>query len=290
MAKKINKQPTQGILLIAAGNPVYLAMAQNLAAGIRAADLTIKIAIATDNQVPEKMIGPFFDLNIILTSKMITQGGKEAFIKAKTFMYDISPFDETIFLDVDQAMLMKADIRGLFRELSDIEFTMSNTGLAEQTIWCDMSEAKQLYGDRPYWNYHSELVYFKKSERAKQFFDAAKKIFSDAKLKTAVNFGGAPMADELAFQCASMQTGIYPHKGNWTPNFWWARESGAKQRVWPYQLKDQLTYSIGGNNLPQFVKDNYMALVEAQYKKAGLDGKPNQIQSKRIDLKNRQKV
>jgi hypothetical protein len=250
---------TKGILLIALGHENYMKMAVNLAMSIKCNEPELQIALATDREVrPEYRA--LFDKVKTVPKKAYMAGVKVEFIKAKLFMYDLSPFDETLFLDVDQIVIPGRKLTSIFSELRDIDFTMSNTGLAGMSIWADMAEVKTLYGDKPYWNFHSELVYFKKCDRAKQFFEAAKKVFADNKIKSAHRFSGSTMADELAFQVAAIVTGIYPHAENWTPNFWWSRDRKFRGK-YPYQLKEYFTYSIGGNHTPAFIKQQYNNLA-----------------------------
>lgn len=277
----------RGILIMALGHRNYYLMAAVLAASIKENDPQLAVCLVTDNEVlpAHKKL---FDIVKEPTQKSITEKGKIEYIKAKLFMYDLSPFQETIFLDADQVMIMGRKISPVFDELKDLDVTISNTGLAEQSIWADIKEVKKLYGNKPYWNFHSEFVYFKKSEKAKKYFDAAKKVFSENKIKSAKRFSNATMADELAFQAASIVTGIYPHKEHWHPNFWFNREK-SKNRLYPYQLTNYITYSIGGKNLPDAVKNNYNMLAKHYFAKQGLST-PYQVEDKSSYLPERKLV
>jgi len=257
----------KGILIYALGHRNYYRMAAVLAASIKVND-PLPICLVTDNEVQGDHVD-LFDIIKPPIEKSILQNGKIEYIKSKLFMYDHSPFDETIFLDADQVMISNRKISPVFSELKDIDFTMSNTGLANESIWCDMNEVKSLYGNKPFWNFHSEFVYFKKSKEVKAYFDAARKVYADGKIKSATRFSNATMADELAFQVASVITGIYPHKENWLPNFWYDRNNREASK-YPYQLTNYITYSIGGKTTPQRKKDNYNNLAKFYFAKLGL--------------------
>lgn len=264
---------TKGILIIAVGHSYYLAMAINLAASIRVNDPGLQIALATDAPPPgwlqEKKL---IDINVHVTQDMIRHDNNLAFIKVKLHMLDLSPFDETIFLDCDQILIPNKKISPVFDELQAVDLTISNTGIAGSSIWCNIAEVNTLYKKdeaHKFWNYHSEFFYFKKTKVAKEYFKAAKKVFKDNKIKSATHFGNAPMADELAFQCASLITGTYPHKINWLPNFWYARNTKDSRR-YPYELVNYITYSIGGNTVPVAVKTNYNNLATAYFTRLGL--------------------
>lgn len=273
----------KGILIYALGHPNYYKMAVVLAASIKFND-DLPICLVTDIEVKEEHT-ELFDIVTRPTSASIKQKGKTEYIKAKLYMYDLSPFEETIFLDADQVMIMNRKLKPVFSELKDVDVTISNTGPAENSFWADIKEVKKIYGDKPFFNYHSEFIYFKKSSTAKTFFDAAKKVYNEDKIKSAHRFASATMADELAFQTASIITGIYPHKEDWLPNFWYDRNHDLARKQ-PYQLTNFITYSIGGRVTPKHVKDNYNILAKAYFAKLGLSH-PYQAVDKRLFLPER---
>ncbi len=276
----------KGILMIALGHEYYYRMATVLAASIRAND-DLPICLVTDRTVPANHL-LLFDIIKSPSKKSITQKGATEYIKSKLFMYNFSPFEETLFLDVDQVVLVGKKLTDIFEEMKDISFTFSNTGIAGRSEWADIEEVKSIYGDKPFWNFHSELVYFKKSEEVKAYFNEAIKVYEQAAIPSAKRFSGATMADELAFQVAAMITGIYPHKENWTPNFWFKRDE-KNNRKRPFELTDYYTYSIGGNALPPAIKNNYNILASHYFAKLGLSG-PYQVADKRNYLPERKKI
>lgn len=279
----------KGILIIAVGHENYTKMAINLAASIRVNDPKLRIALATDAAPPVWLQERgLIDEIVPVPAEYIGHNGKEAFIKSKLHMYELSPFEETIFLDADQIMIAGKSLVPVFKELAKVDLTFSNTGIAGSSIWADMKDIKKVYGDKPFWNFHSEFVYFKKSQKVADYFRAAQKVFTDNKITSAVTFGGAVMADELAFQCAAMITGKYPHKQNWLPNFWFDRDQ-KNSRKYPYQLTDYITYSIGGNLVPPAVKDNYNTLANHYFAKLNLSN-PYRVIDKRTFIPGRKTV
>lgn len=249
----------KGILIFALGHDYYYQMAVALAASITHNDPGLQICLVSDHVIlPEHEF--LFTIVKKPTDKSVTQKGEKQYIKAKLFMYDLSPFDETIALDADQILIAGKKLSPVFDELKDIKFTMSNHGTSEVSNWCDIKEVLKLYGGKDYWSYHSEFVYFKKDPEVKKYFAAAIKIYEENKIKSATKFANANMADELAFMAASMVAGLYPHQMNWSPNFWY-NSNLPLARKYPYELTDFLTYSVGGNQLPQYVQNNYNNLV-----------------------------
>ena len=273
----MKEQKTRGVLLIGIGHSNYYRMAVVLAASIKVNEPDLPICFVTDNSIQIEH-AHLFDCIVVPTEKSITQKGNTEYIKSKLFMYQFSPFDETIFLDVDQVMIDGRQLLPVFDALKDVDVTFSNTGPAGESIWADMAEVKSLYGDAPFWNFHSEFVYFKKCPVAKKYFDAAIKVYEQNKIKSATRFANATMADELAFQVAAMITGIYPHLANWLPNFWYDRDRSLATK-YPYELEQYITYSIGGKLTPQRVKNNYNTLAKYYFAKLGLSH-PYQVEDK----------
>lgn len=278
----------RGILLIALGHSNYRHMAITLAASIRDSDPGLQICLASDQDYGTDQPG-LFDLFKLIPKKFYQVKGENEYIKSKLYMYELSPFEETIFLDVDQIVIPGRKLSPVFQELAGIDITCSNTGLAESSVWVDLAEVKNIYGaDKQFWNFHSEFFYFKKCDRVAGYFKAAQKIYAKTNLKTAKKFGHGRMADELAFQLASLETGIYPHKINWIPNFWFNRHKDLAGR-YPYQLNDFLTYSIGGNHLPPFIKAQYNILSKSLFTRLKRSG-PYQVTDKRTFLPERNKI
>ena len=275
----------RGILIIAVGHRNYLGMAMNLAASIRVNDPGLKIALAIDTPAPAEYQDKLFDIQVQVTPEMITQNGEQAFLKAKLHMLELSPFQETIYLDVDQIMIPRKSLLTVFDELAEIDFTSANYGFSEHSIWADMAEVRKLYGKNPFWNYHAEFMYFKKTKAVRSFFKAAQKVFNDNKIKSAMKFSGAAMADELSFAIAGMITGVSPHKERWLPNYWYSSDKVNRHKL-PYQLTDFITYSLAGNVTPRIVKENYQNLAGSYFFKLGLKN-PYIFRNKRNFLSNR---
>lgn len=275
----------KGILLIAIGSTEYLEMAKNLAMSIKNVEPTMQIALAHNFGSIESKL---FDLLIDVPFESYNTNGQVEFIKVKTWMYDFSPFQETIFLDVDMVWLFNKKPSELFDLCSGLNWTMSNTGLAETSIWADISEIRKIYPNSKMWNYHSECVYFKKCEKSKTYFDKVKSIYENPPIK-GTNFGGARIADELAFQLASIELNEFPHKENFTPIFWYARDK-KETNLAPHKLKDlYFAYSVGGNRLPQNVKNNFMTISNYHAQTSKLS-RAYRIKDKRTFIKERMKL
>lgn len=281
----MEKTVTKGILLIAIGNPEYLGMAKNLAMSIKHVEPTMSITLAHNY---EDVDSTLFDNLIIVPEESYNTNGQREYIKVKTWMYDFSPYDETLFLDVDMVWLFDKKPSELFNECKDLDWTMSNTGKAEVSIWADINDIRKLYPNVQMWNFHSECVYFKKLDKVKKYFNKVKSVYENPPLK-GTNFGGARIADELAFQLASIELNEFPHKENWTPIFWYARDKKASH-LQPYKLKNEyFAYSVGGNKLPIHVRNNFMLISNFHAQTSKL-GKAYRVKDKRSFIKERMKL
>jgi len=281
----VDQAATRGVLLIAIGDKEYLDMAKNLAMSIKNVEPEMQIALAHNySNVDSKL----FDILIDVPFESYNTNGKVEYIKVKTWMYDFSPFQETLFLDVDMVWLFKKKPSELFEQCKGLNWTMSNTGLAEVSIWADIAEIRKIYPESKMWNYHSECVYFNKCEKSKTYFDKVKSVYENPPVK-GTNFGGARIADELAFQLASIELNEFPHKENWTPIFWYARDKSTANLA-PHKLKDiYFAYSVGGNRLPQNVKNNFMTIANYHAQSSRL-GRAYRIKDKRSFIKERMKL
>ena len=239
----------RGILLISVGNPYYARMAYQLAFSIKANE-NIPIAIATNNiQFLTKEQQSVFDTVIEMPEEIIA--GRK-FIRAKTFMYDLSPFDETIFLDADMLGLNVKKFSELFDELKDIDVTIATRGKSDiseanekTSIWGNMEDVKKHFEiTEGFWyQLSSEFIYFKKNEVAKKYFDTAKKVYdSEIPFK---QFGGQ-MADEFAFGISCLINKLYPHKEKFTPIYWAHAEKRIQRVIDPFINDNFYGFSMGG--------------------------------------------
>lgn len=195
-------------------------------------------------------------------------------------MYDLSPFDETIFLDADIIMFPKRPLDELFEEFRDIEFTIQNRGyidlsekdIKETSYWCDILEMKRLYGFRTgkYYHIHSEFVFFRKGAKIEKLFNSAKEIYNNLKCSVKTVFAGA-IPDELPIAIAMRQNSVYPHKDNYRPIFWPVADKKSDY-IDLHNLYDNFFgYSTGGSFHSKTMKANYNRLAKFHSNRAGIN-------------------
>ncbi len=273
---------TRGVIIMAAGHAQYGQMALTLAMGIKHCDPqdllnsnSIKVCLAYHGGATG-MIQHYmniFDDTIEIPQEYVTRNGFESLLKAKCYLYELSPYDETIYIDADVIWSPKKKISALFEELKDLDFTVgtrNRISLKDNPRgfqWADGRDIIKKYGfDGDSYNLSSEFMYFKKTKKIQAFFKAAQSAFEDPGVDYKRFAAGVP--DELAFQIAMMQTGIKPHKDQFLPFYW---EPYMKMKLQPKDLYDaHWGYSIGGSMLSDLQKGIYNALSQYYAKQYGL--------------------
>lgn len=289
----IIEEEERGIVLIAMGHPYYGEMAANLAASIRFTDKDMPIHLvwagnALDHLQKEKL--QLFTSMQQGPEESYTKNGKRAYFKAKTFMYDFSPYKKTLFLDVDMLWLTKRPASDFFNELNGVKFTIQNRDFTDlekvQTpeyyaankdakqpfyLWANVAALKKAYGFEggKLYGLHSELVYFEKCEETAKLFETIKETYQSPKVEPALFAGD--MADELAFAIAMIQHNVHPHKAPFSPIYWWKLDArnGVPHRI-PNLADRFIAYSVGGNIQPQTMVTVYNLMAKVFMKAVGV--------------------
>ena len=211
----------KGILLIALGRE-YNKLAYNLTKSIKKHN-DLQVACITDSLDNE-----FTDaFDIVIRPKACDYIEEMQFnpFKLKTFMYDYSPFDETIYLDVD-AICLK-DISGLFSSFKIQEvarYTKDNADTSDCVWFKSLSDIFDIYGlESEYPEYNTSFVAFNRSSRNKLYFHLVKKSYFDRRFDyTKI---GRNYPDEMAFGIASSKLEHYSETPKEVPIcFWWSNK------------------------------------------------------------------
>jgi len=283
----------RGICIIALSHAYYGNMACQLAASIKFttpdANIVIlhdKVGIAHLNEQKLRI----FDDKIEVPEQYYTNKGRHDYLKVKTFLYNLSPFDETIFIDADVLWLPRKTINELFNSFSETDFTMANRGntLLKNAkngfiTWANPEEILKNYNiNGNLYNLSSEFIYFKKKKEIKKLFIQAQKNYETLKINYVLF--GKDIPDELPFSIAMMQTGIYPHKSPYLPFYWEQFENKNLKATEIYE--NYYAYSLGGAIQNENVKRFYNNLAQFYCNKLGL-GNYFPLISKRRWLKER---
>jgi len=281
----------RGIVLIAGGNAAYGGWALNLAMGLKNEEPDIDITLLWHGNAKtyfEKNHSYIFNSIIEIPTELITRNGIINYVKAKTLLYDLSPYEETIFIDADVIWFPNKKITDLFDSLKDIDFTIGNRGKSEltentQLTW-SIGKDMLKYGDIVY-NLSSEFIYFKKTKKVYDLFKLSQEVYDNIDIDYKRFDGGVP--DELAFQIAMMIEKITPHKSPYLPFYWEAYEK--KSLKIPQLYNGFWGYSIGGAGVSPMQKQIYDALVKHYSSNFGVKF-PFLANSKRNLFKLRQKI
>lgn len=274
--------PSTGILIIAAGHPYYGRLAMNLITSIKVNFPNTKIALAYAGNGLQQ-IKKLFDLGKYIDHLIEVPAGlipDERWINLKLHLPELSPFDNTLYLDADMLWLDK-DPQKLFDQFSPCEFTCSNNktmpvvdGVAqgnekEFTWWFDVAEMIEKYRikETTMANIRSEMMWFKKSEPVRQMFSMAAEISKNPLIKARKFAGGIP--DEFALEIAIGITGMPMHKTPFLPIY-----SEMIDQKW-LTIKDCISrgyfaYSVAGGNYIWHIKFEYDHLVKVNANKAAM--------------------
>ena len=214
----------KGVLLIALGQH-YTQLAYNMAKSIKRFS-DVKIAVITDNT--DTSLLEAFD--VVIEPKTIDYVEGYAFnpFKFKTYIYDYTPFEHTIYLDVDGIALK--DITVLFNHDFKIQevakYNYENAHTCDM-VWVkkaglrlnDVYDAYNLAHNTKYPEYNSSIIVFKKNEKNEVYFDLAKKLYMDRKL--AFKPIGGLYPDELAWNLASAKLRHYSDDTSKPIYFFW---------------------------------------------------------------------
>ena len=308
-----NHQPatTRGILLIALGAPEYGDMAANLAASIRYSDPDIPIHLVhTDKSISH--LSPLH--RALFTSFAICpeeyykwkavsplsfgegQGVRTEYIKAKTHIYELSPFDETLFLDADMFILPATHMSSVMSQLSSVcHYTIENRGYADLSKpieeinphycnWVNICDVKKHYDTTGrFYHLHSEFIFFKKNEKNKKFFDAVREVYDMRPLQWQVFDGGVP--DEYAFDIATAITAHYPHQDPYIAIYWHGMDG---RKDWNKDvIKNYIGFSLGGNFIPEWLTQKMNAYKQLYKQKLKLPNLFNVGPKRRWNTKRR---
>ena len=155
---------SKGILTIATGKAKYINMAIALAKSLRINSPGWPIALVTDQQDPK--FSNYFD-------HVVYNANSPSGFVQKTLIYDLSPFEETLFIDCD--CLIYKDLSPLFSYLQQQE--VSAIGIKVHSgnwIHPNVEELLEKEG-LPYLIMHNGgIYYFRKSDLASKVFARAK--------------------------------------------------------------------------------------------------------------------
>lgn len=261
---------TTGIILIAHGHPYYGKMAAGLAATIKASSCELPIALCFSGYAMSHLNTK----EIELFSSLIDINDTPSGIRAKLMLPELSPFDLTIYLDVDMAWLGR-DVNELLKQcegydimVKNYEATPIHKSSDDPKAWARNSDIALAYGfyDELYYHLSSECIVFYNTHEVKNLFRKAQRVYDSPKVPFRPFAGGMP--DELALSIAMMMTGVYPGIQKWEPVFW---RQANKAKLQIDTLREKFFgFSMGGTRCTENEKHIYDVLISSAYHQLGI--------------------
>jgi len=137
--KKVSTAPKKkasfGIIIAALDSPYYGNYAFQLALSLKHTDPTVSISLlcneAGKRHLTEDKLS-VFDKVLKVNNVAVTSKGRPATLKFKTYLYDVSPYDHTLYLDADTLWLPKKSVSDFIKSIpSKVNFTMQNRGVLD---------------------------------------------------------------------------------------------------------------------------------------------------------------
>lgn len=262
---------TKGVVIMALKHNLYARYAHNLITSIRQPDnglfkSGIKVCLIAD----EPRLDEMGIKGTVMFDRIIKLSSEEAFnpFFVKTQLYNLSPYDETLYLDADTLLMPSGNIPSLFEEFSSLEFTIANRGyMSRQTSgydWADITTLFDACGTAQFPHVSSEFIYFKKTDNVKELFEKAVNFYLTNTIVNKTIGGFQP--DEPALGYGMEQVGIRPHKIPFHPTFWEGHYKNIAFK--PQQIYAHPLLSIGGSEVSKRTTSVYDGLLKGYSKKA----------------------
>lgn len=269
---KEQKPATKGVLLVAYGDKSYGGWAYNMAQSLRYHSPSVNIHLAC---MPETVKD--IDLSVFTTVDMAPDlpfkfNGTIDTAQAKTLLFDLSPYDQTIYLDVDGVALN--DIEPYFERVF-AGHSVYYQGMGQGTK-ADAISYMWLLSNEITWNHfglkedaifttsQTSFVAFDRSELADKFFARLKENYKNKAADNlfAITWGpAAHQPDELYYSGTAAQLGIIPDMAIQPVMF--PREHVGPQNIGKEVVDKFLILSMWGarNLVRPWAKDYYNRLM-----------------------------
>jgi hypothetical protein len=274
----------RGILLVALGAAEYGYMAANLAASIRYSDPDVPVHLVYSEQALAHLSPAhlaLFSSRAECPAEYYTKGSSPAvrgaqhdsdpsispppvttdYIQAKTYLYDLTPYEETLFLDVDMYILPHVRMGEVIGQLSAVcDYTIKNRGYQNlsgaYTHWFDVEHARKHYKTKGrFYQCQSEFIFFKKNKKNAAFFKKVREVYDTHPIPSDDFRGSVP--DEYAYNIAMALTARYPHADSYIPVYWYFLDG---RPDWNKVVaRDYIGFSLGGDIAPEWLSSKVKA-------------------------------
>lgn len=246
----------RGIILIATGSNIYIKMAFNLACSLRKMGSKIPVCLVHDKSIDE--LSEFRQFQFSHKIRVTSEQSDNPFL-LKLYINELSPFDETIYLDVDMLWMPFKGVNDLFESLKDVDFTIANRGRFEGKS----NDWMKTVGKEKWVDVASEFIYFKKTAKNDVLFNEARVFYlTNDEIKRTI---GGYQPDEPAISYAMNELEITPHVMPFHPSYWEPHGYAHEMKI----KKDYYLLSMGGSHVGGRIRRIYNSLVIYYAKEIG---------------------
>jgi hypothetical protein len=266
---------SSGVLLIATGHANYIRMAFSMALSIKVTNPDCKIALAHSKGLDALLSHKersYINTFIEVPEEFHTYNGKTEHPMVKTRMYELSPWDKTLYFDADSVWFHTKKIDDLFKVLDGQPVSFQCREKFDiQTEWGCLWNVKQgglkaireiykIEDHRDIYEIQSSMMYFEKGDKAEEFFRVANDCYVKRPFEFFTWAGGIP--DELVFNIATALCRIELKNFPFTP-LYFVDYLNPRERNAIFEKYYAL--SMAGNYLPSSVVEFYNSLVRWNY-------------------------
>jgi hypothetical protein len=277
----------KGIVLIATGHPYYGRWAYNMALSLKANEDFPIALLYTSRAISHLTTDQLrvFDNFVEVPTLMESTG-----TWTKLLAGELSPWQETIILDVD-AVFLNRKPSDLFKEVSNVCFTAITEGCESDpsknyNFWAEPKEIREKYKlKEEVYQWRSEILYF--NDDGRKVLKRALEIVKEHKL-TSATMHGERAPDELGLCISAAEYGLKPSIYKWSPSYWAALHNNIVPSLSDLHRKYFLL-SCGNNFVPSSVLATYNQLMIAYCYKMNVPFL-FPMESKRNFLKERKRV
>lgn len=255
--------------MVACGYELYGSYAVNLAKSVRAYEPSIKIALIHDNKAIQHLTESeksLFDILTVADPADYTIAGKTQYQRMKLCAYKYSPFESTLYIDVDTLWFPNKPISEFIDHLKDKDFYIGKNGDfdpikkknlgSNYTFWGEPLRISKYFRLRNLLPQTiSGVFWFKKSDFAEKIFNRALQVYADPKAPTQKWANGK--ADEYCFNVALSEANY--QQGN-VHIVYFDKANGNINRETVYL--NFWGIAAGGNQLSPAVRSLYEDLVD----------------------------
>lgn len=174
-----------GICLLCFGDQSFGKLTYNLVASIKQYD-DIHVTVFTDHTSLSSVDKTIFDTIVDIPTSAFYLNNNKHPNRFKLCLYDISPYDNTMYLDVDSLYMSNNKLSDVFNLLDDYIdlagqnekiINLNNTTKIFHGYDVSTFNPKFEFKNNILYQLHGQFLLFKKNQKTKEFFDLSRNIY-----------------------------------------------------------------------------------------------------------------